>query len=982
MRCALNLTAIPAAKPFVDVLAHHVLARYGHDPLLLCRVLILLPSRRACRSLREAFLRASHGQPLLLPSIQPLGEVEEEELFFSDSTLAAEIAALPPAVAPMQRLFKLAEIIRSRYQSHLNLAQSLTLAEALGELLDDIHREQADDSLLADLVPADFARHWQVTHDFLAVAIREWKSFLVLQGCEDAVQRRNRLLALLARHWAKTPPPYPVIAAGSTGSIPAVAALLRVIAEMPEGMVVLAGLDQHADQAQWQALAPSHPQYGLAQLLQRMGVSHHEVASLDVASISEASNPARKTLFCEVLRPAETLPAWQHLSLDAGEATHNLHVLTCHTPHEEAQNIAVLLRQTLEEPGEIAAVITRDRVLARMIAAQMQRFGVSLNDSAGVPLSTTPAACFLRLIAECAVAKASPVSLLALLKHPYTRAGLPAGGIRTLVRRMEILALRGVRVPHGIKGLRQFIQKHRTPSAEVEALLERLEKASESFFAYAEQKSACLDDMLRAHLKLAEWLAESEAQSGAERLWEAQEGEFLASCIDDVLTHAHTLGNINPSLYAAFIDSILQRQTYRPSYNLHPRLHVLSPIEARLQHFDRVILAGLNENTWPPQTEHSPWLNRAMRKNLGLSEPEQRIGQSAHDFFMHCLGREVFITRSRQQGDSPLYPARWLVRLQALLYKLSAEALTNTHPYTQYAATLNNPSPMAVLLPPAPCPPSAVRPKRLSVTEIERLMRNPYVVYAKHVLRLRALDDIDMLPDAADFGQIVHRAIEQFVTAYPTALPENPRDELLACGRKVFAQWWDQPVVKAYWWPRFCDMAQRLAEQETQDRPLLTRVFSEVDAEIILALGDHTCTLTTRMDRLELTRDGSWNIIDYKTGAPPERSEVKLGIASQLPLEAMILLQGIVPEAIRALPRLHVQKLSYFKLAGAEQDSGEKDISPADDLIDQAQNGVRQLLEAFMHDNQPYHATPFPEREKDYAEFDHLIRRMEWDAVA
>lgn len=993
MPSAPNIVAIPAAKPFMDVLAHRLLAEYAAVTEPFCRVLVLLPSRRACRSLREALLRASGGKPMLLPSIQPLGEVEEDEFFFADPALAREAAMLPPAVSVSQRRFVLARLIRLHYSSAIRIPsfpQSLLLADALGELIDEIYRDNASIEGLEALVPSDFAAHWQLTHAFLQKLTASWREYLNANGLSDRVQRQHRLIHMLTRHWQENPPAHPVIAAGSTGSMPAVRSLLGVIARMPQGRVVLNGLDDSADEKEWESLPPSHPQFMTAQLLQSLGVTRAQVGEMDDVSVQHSAPPERTVLLRETMRPAATLPAWQHVALNAQEAMHSLHSHTCQTPDEEAQLVALLLREALETQGKTAALVTRDRTLARRVVSRMQRYGVELDDSAGTPLASMPAACFLRLVADFAVSGAAPVALLSLLKHPYCRLAMPAAQIRSLTRRLETKALRGVRAASGIGGLHDYVMKHHGDDAPLQTLLQRLDQASAPMFALFARTHAPLDELIMAHVACAEQLAEADDEAGSQRLWSCREGDMLAGIVQESLEHAHEAsgdetgkhdhGHIDPALYPDFFEHSLLGYRYRALHSLHPRLAILSPIEARLQHFDRVILGGMNEGSWPPEPQHSPWLNRAMRKAIGFADFEQRTGQSAHDFCQLALSREVFITRSAQGTESPLQPSRWLVRMDALLHKLQGRPLAGDRRYYHYLAHLRSPKSCEPLQPPAPCPPVALRPKHYSVSDIETLMRNPYRIYAHRVLGLRPLDDIDMLPDASHFGQILHEACDDFTERFPQALPDDVRDELLASGRRAFEPWWDQPVVRSYWWPRFCDMAAQLAEYELRKRPLVARVFGEVDAQLTLLVSGHDMVIRTRMDRVERLPDGAWNIVDYKTGTPPKNPEVASGVASQLPLGGLVLSNGEVPPEIAAFPRSDVRSLSYLKLAGAEQKSDEEVIKDPHARIAEAKVGVTALLEAFMRAEQPYYAVPIPEREKTSDDgYAHLIRRDEWE---
>ncbi len=123
-----------------------------------------------------------------------------------------------------------------------------------------------------------------------------------------------------------------------------------------------------------------------------------------------------------------------------------------------------------------------------------------------------------------------------------------------------------------------------------------------------------------------------------------------------------------------------------------------------------------------------------MRSAIGLASPEEAVGQAAHDFVAAaCAAPAVVLSCPRRRDGAPAVPARWLTRLDAFL---DGHGLTlPEHPAAAWAAALDQPAdgPRPVA-PPRPCPPVALRPRRLSVTEIETWLRDPYAIHARHIL--------------------------------------------------------------------------------------------------------------------------------------------------------------------------------------------------------------------------------------------------------
>ncbi|HJS31510.1 MAG TPA: double-strand break repair protein AddB, partial [Alphaproteobacteria bacterium] len=617
----MQIFTIAPGVPFLPALARRVLEQAGADPLALSRMTILLPTRRAVRSLREAFLLLSPDRPLLLPRLSPLGDVDDDELLLADEM--PEAADLPPAIPDLRRRFMLARAVL-RMPGYVASRPDLAVALAgeLARFLDQVQTERLDFSALKKLAPDEYARHWQQTLDFLSILTGAWPRVLKQEGAIDPAERRDRALAMLARQWTRRPPREPVIAAGSTGTIPATAELLAVVARLPQGAVVLPGLDRELDDASWAELDDTHPQFGMAQLLNRLGATREDVADWPGAAPSAAAH-ARARLLGEAMRPAATTDAWRDgVAIDAS-ATHGLQRIVCTSPQAEASTIALLMRQALETPGRTAALVTPDRILARRVAVELARFGIAIDDSAGCRLSETPPLAFLRLVAELIASAAAPVAFLACLKHPLAAGGRAPGAFRALVRRIETAVLRGPRPAPGFEGLDAALaalpaEHHRGELRDLVAELARQAAPFARLLALNGPPGA----VLRAHVDFAEWLAQSNDSPGASRLWAHDAGEAAAEFVAEFAAATGDFPSVPGAAYPAFFLAALGGRVVRPRFGRHPRLAILGLLEARLIKADLMILGGLNEGTWPPEPVLDPWLSRPMRKAFGLPGPE------------------------------------------------------------------------------------------------------------------------------------------------------------------------------------------------------------------------------------------------------------------------------------------------------------------------------------------------------------------------
>lgn len=975
-----RIWTIPPVVGFVDSLVDGLLAETGGDPLALADITVLLPTRRATRSLREAFLRRSGGKPLLLPRLMPLQDIDEDEALLSGSSSEPSPSLdIPPAIAPVSRQILLARLIMERPGPDGRKPgpdQAIRLAQELARFLDQVQTERLSFDGLADLVPETLAAHWQTTLSFLRVVTEHWPGILAGRGVVDPIDHRNQVFTAQIKAWSTQPPEGLVIAAGSTGSVPATRDLLALIASMNKGCIVLPSLDTDMDEAGWTVAPESHPQHALKVLTNHLGVDRNAVHQWPFAQTYE-SGRQRQKLIREIMRPADTSDQWRRLDDLEPSALAGIQRIEAPTQREEAAAIALLLRSVAEEDGKTAALVTLDRALAQRVSAELERWDLKVNDSAGRPLAQSPAGVFLQLTAAMMAEDCAPISLLSALKHPLAACGMDAAAFRDRVRDLERAVLRGPRPPPGIDGIRQRLTGGGDHDPSLLAWLETLPAMMAPMADVMAAPSGPLLDLLNRHLTLAEAMAETHDTAGPLRLWAGDDGEALARFVAELANAAADMGDIDPSAYPGLLDAFLNGQVSRPPYGTHPRLSILGPLEARLLHPDVVILAGLNEGSWPAESAADPWMSRPMRKAFGLPQPERRIGQAAHDVAQALGAPEVILTRSVKVDGTPTVPSRWWRRFDQVVDAAKIPTHTETGRYTwlPWAEALHKPERVEPQPAPAPAPPVSARPRRLSVTEIETWMRDPYEIYARHVLNLRALDPIDANASRADYGTIIHDILQTFVDRFPHALPTDAETALRRIAEDRFARTDLAPGIQAFWQPRFERIAAWFIDAEKDRRGRLRSVQAEVRGALTLDGPAGPFTLIAKADRIETETGGSLVIVDYKTGSVPSAKEVAAGYAPQLPLEAVIAASGGFT-GITAAP---VSDLLYWRLTG--RNTGGQSVpagSETETLRAQALNGLQHLINTFDDPSTPYEARPHPHMAPAYGDTQHLARVKEW----
>ncbi len=1018
-----RIFTIPASAPFLPTLIEALNAgklgfAVADDPLALASATIYLPTRRACRLMRDAFLQRLKGDAAILPRIVALGDIDEDEIAFAEAAvgdIAAEALRLPDALGGLERRLLLTRLVTTWAGSPelhgtsgaplvaQTPAAACALADNLARLVDDMTTRGVPWDRLDDLVPDQFDIFWQLTLRFLQIARKAWPEILRARGLIEPAERRDALIkAEAARLARKTDGP--VIAAGSTGSIPSTAELIATIARLPHGAVVLPGLDTCLDDASWRLIAgdekrgigpaPGHPQFAMQALLSRIGITRDAVVPL-------AAPRGRERLVSEALRPAAATELWRASASNPDFEAHTdaalgtMALIAAANPEEEALAIAVALREAVHD-GKTGALVTPDRALGRRVLAALQRWNITAEDSGGDALVDTPVGIFARLAATTALDGAPPVSLLALLKHPLFRPGE-----QRAVTALERAILRGPRPRAGTAGLALALTNFR-------AQLEKFRRKEPVDLHASDPRIDVTDNDLAAAADLVAWLGKALApleslgrnayplselanrhrdvvaslsqRDGDATALTRRDGQRLAAAFDELATSdAATSLDVATPDYVELFSAALAGQVVRREPQPGLRVRILGPLEARLTESDRVVLGGLVEGTWPPESNNDAWLSRPMRLKLGLDLPERRIGLSAHDFAQLLGAREIILSHSAKIAGAPTVPSRFVQRLAAISGTHWQDAVNRGEAYLAWARELDRPERLTPEPRPAPTPPRAVRPKGLSVTEIEDWLRDPYTIYAKHILRLKPLDAVDTEPGAAERGTIIHAAVGAFTQKFAAGLPADPFNELMTLGEPHFAALADFPEARAFWWPRFRRIAHWFTRWDAERRGGISALLAEIRGEIDIALADGTFHLRGIADRIERDAGGRCRILDYKTGSVRSEKQVRTGLAPQLTLEAAILRRG----GFAGIPAgSSVDEIAYVKLRGGEP-AGEyepiafKEGTP-DSQADRALARLTGIAQVFDTDTEPYRSLVHPMWRTRYGDYDHLARVKEW----
>lgn len=936
------------------------------SPEAIGRVTVYLNTTRMMRRVRSIF--AEDGAAIM-PRLRLLTELGQD-------FIVPNISAPVPALRRHLQLTVLISRFLDQEPDIAPRAAIADLAESLAALMGEMQGEGVTPEAMMSLDVAEFSEHWQRTKDFVSIIAPLFAD----RSEPDKEGHLRQIVDHIVHRWSVAPPRDPVIIAGSTGSRGTTALMMQAVARLPQGAVVLPGVDFDMPEAIWEKLddaltSEDHPQYRFRKLADQAGLLP---SSITPWVADEPPCKDRNRVVSLALRPAPVTDQWlvegQTLP-DISTALQDVSLIEAPDPRAEALAIALVLRKAAQD-GTRAALISPDRILTRQVTAALARWGILPDDSAGIPLNQSAPGRYLRHVARLFTQRLSADQLLVLLKHPLTASSMNRGEHLLLTRELELrLRDKGPVFPCGADLIEW---------ASVQPLA--------SAVGWATALAGVVDELapighlpLSDHVarlrRLAERLARGPVTEGTGELWEEAAGREAKAFLDELEAEAAHGGLLSASEFRDLLETLISAREVRDARLAHPKISIWGTIEARVQGADLVVLGGLNDGVWPALPAQDPWLNRKMRQQAGLLLPERRIGLSAHDFQQAIAAPVVVLSRALRSSEAETVPSRWLNRLTNLLSGLpersGQKALEEIRARGQFwidqAATLDRPRPLQDqgLLPavrPAPAPPISARPRALSLTRIEALIRDPYSIFADKVLRLRPLRPLKQEPDARDRGTVIHKVLERFVRERPKQeTTDEAKLRLFSLMDVVLAEEVPWPAARILWKARIARAADHFLAIDR--RAGAETVVLEEKGELYLEALDFRLFGTP--DRIDMLEDGSLHLMDYKTGSPPTDKQIK-SFSKQLHLAALLASSG----GFKSLGPKNVSQITYVGLSG----EGKEAAHPiTEDVLAETHRGLLQLLSHYQDAAQGYVSRRAVFSESFPGDFDHLARFGEWE---
>lgn len=976
-----KVQTVPVGTDLSGALSDWLVERYRDDRLGLADVTLFLPNNRAVSALTSAFVRSA-DKGLVLPRMVAIGDLAlDEKLGPLLDPFSQDETSPFPAVPDIERLLKLVALIRQE-RGDASAAEALHLAKQLVQTLNELEvEEKSIHGIELDHDDADLADHWSKAYDSLKLLCRQSESWLAERHLLSPAARRNALLDRLTQRLKTTPPTAPVIAAGVTTAAPAIAKLLSQIAGLSQGLVLLPHVDLTMPEADWDALGnfdaavegsdtakpprqqETHPQYHLKLLLHRMGIRRDEVTAFPGKSAATVRGAHLSQAVQDIFCIAEKTVEWQGLSPKRRSLDH-VRLVEAEDSAEEARAISVLIREAIETPGKRVALVTPDREIASRVAAQLLRWNIEADDSAGEPLTEQPVGVLFLTLSQMLASGLAPVPSLSAFKHPLVRSS--EGRLEWLeqVRALDMV-LRGPQMRTGAGAISQIVAEKVSDK--------RADPKLNAWWGVVEAELLPLVSSgrrnLAAHLDAVTATAEH-LTDGA--IWKGAAGRRLAEFVEDLSAQKlDALSDADGLAYPDLLASMLADVSIRPAYGRHPRVAIYGLLEARLQSADLVICAGLNQGSWPQLPQPDPWLAPHLRRRLGMSGLDRNIGLSAHDLASALGAPEVVLTRARRDRSGPTIASRFLLRLQALM----GERLQVETRAVDLGKQLDRAEKRTGDYPrPAPRTSAEQRKVAISITQMDMLKADPYAFYARNILKLDALKPVDADPDPAWKGTLVHKIIEDW-----TKTGDRIPDSLIRFAENALSDRSVTPELRLLWQPRIIAGMQWVASEIEAN----AEAGREIAASEVLAEGEIAgIRVHGRIDRIDRQADGKLVVIDYKTGGPPSKGKVNAGYALQLGLAGLLVETGGVKEVAGEVGGYEYWSLSKkdgeFGYCAAPFAKNPKDGEPnAATFVSFADGKASEVIAERILGDAPFTAKLKPDYAV-YKDYDQLMRLDEW----
>jgi len=880
---------------------------------------LILPSKRSSANFKKLLIKNDY----VLPKINAISDICLNDFsIFKDLPKYQEICneiANAKKLDQVQAMFMVGEeIAKVNFFGKLSFEHSCKLALKFQEIFDDIEFEEINITNIKNIENINLALHQQLSLDFIKDFYLEIKKKMLQNNLYFASSYQNFITNKYCFFLNQLQLNYPIIIAGSTGSINSSKNLIKAIANQNNGYVVLHNFYEINQ------LNKNHPQFLNNQLLNHLQINEKLIKNIEYQELMLSSNN-RYTFLQETMKTVDESDSWQKLKKHPNinkiidDLKENFLYYEALNPIHEAKIIVRIIEDNLHKNYKIG-IIDNNPIVSRNIENLLNINGVEYFNSSSASLNNNDLIIFLSDLILIKETDFNSALFLNILRNKFCKF---AGDFK-LLNLFEIEVIRQERELLGLKGILKKCQTQPILENFIEEFLDCLPK-DKSIVSLI----LCLEKI--SGKKFNEIAIENRA--GKEIF------EFFNKLI-------HYNYNYNNASEFSFVCSAIKYQN--SIRNNDWKIQILSNIEARLINFDLIIIPSLNYGDFPEITEDN-WLGNKILFDLGIDRSTKKISQNAFDFFNYLGNKKIILTRSISSANSLNISSPFLLKILTLLKKIN-----NTFELKKIIEVEQiNFAPFKISNPIYQPDPKFL-PKKLTITEFSTLINEPYSIYLKKILRLNELKKIDYQPSYSEFGSFTHKALEKYISG------ENFDDF-----KKIFYEYFINKEAIYTWYVRFNKIFENFLNHNSEIDQLKNY------CEYKINFNFQNLNITGKIDRIIIDNNNKLSIIDYKTGLMPSSKSVISCTEPQLTLSAI----GLIEQGFCLVSQIN--NLFYWKLSinnSFELRSITTTESKLEQLIIDTYKNIQEIIDKYFVNNSPFYAT---NESKNYF-YNNLMRYEEW----
>ncbi|MDR1375285.1 MAG: PD-(D/E)XK nuclease family protein [Holosporaceae bacterium] len=797
-------------------------------------------------------------------------------------------------------------LLKNKNQS-IPMDTLFSLAESLVSFLKELVFNNISLPQISSVIPKNLAERWGHT---LAILEEVFATEKIMQFIEDAKARME--------NFAELPRNLNIIAVGIGDANHYVRLFLKYVMTSKNGVLIIFGSE-----------SPEHKNYKVNANLLESIVGSEGNAQLKLCVSNEISGQRRN-----FSRSSKAIEEFRTLG-------------------EEAFAIALATRRAIFE-NQSVLIVSLQRYLTEKIKKELLRWNIFADDSIGCPFVKSESGLGTSLVINLMARQCDVQSCLDLLKASRDYAAIA-------------------------QELEEFFRKQRATPPNFFAALDLWDrkKENQNFLELMTKLQAFKVDT-EAQRTFAEWHSDCRFILS---LIDPEHAVGLLSASESVLSMGDLLPPMNFEDFRIFFTNRVMAASQREEEGYTEGVTILGAIEAQLLDADLVIIAGANEESWSASEDNDFWLTKSMLRSLNIKSVEAR-NDFLHSIFERlCHKNQVLITRSEIIGGLRQRKCRYLEILpqnqgvigetadyaSSICFDIAVNPCLPQEKNTlqQLMLSIRKSYERKIAKFEAPNPELHSRPRKLWASDVDLLINNPYAFYAKKILGLSEISDINNRQNIR--GNYWHALLEYFVKYSPDKTDVN---KLNYFAEKILKDRWLNPYGLGLWFFGRKKIFSFIVDHLKSN----CQYFAEIPGSFSLQISpDCNVSICARVDRIDINADGSLCVIDYKTGVLPSNNKMTRGIKIQLPIEGLIAQNDGLGLGNEALERLILWKLGGAD--GGEEKIITKDRAETAKLCDQALVKLKKLIKQYNVLGASYDVNVDAAYDNAYL---HLARVKEW----